>query len=547
MVWWCSGVGKAVVELVVLVAVMELVSATTVVVMVLCEGGTDGSSCNVGRRGYDRGGRPRCGGGSGDNGRGGGGGDSGDGGGIGAGGVGGCGVGGGGNGRVAVLVVELTATTVVVELVVVWRQGRSVVVVVEVVRGNGSRDSHVSCSGGGGGSGGGSGSGGVSGGGRVGGGGGGVGSRVGACSGSGGVSGGGGGVGSRVGACSGGGGIDSSLARRELQALCKKNKIPANLTTSPWPMLSKLLRLSKGSKISQKPCESEIAVICCVAGEDMIETRLSTRRTVPGDVENAKLDVPETLAMPRGRKRAPVASAVRKIEAQLKEEDEDKNNVVASARRKMETPLREEISVQKAYSTRRSTRLLVKKMTESDLNNKEGIEPECIQQMINAKNDDLEAVSDEMSKDLERNVKADSDDLDKSLEVKGTNQQIIAGDLLLKTDDLEAIADEKSNVLSENMIKIHRMDYEKYGKSHILSGENLEKSLGLKDEIPEEEACNSANQLINGEGHVKTNGNIYRVRERNEKSISKLGKVALHGVAPEGVDGGVAQLLSENK
>ena len=39
--------------------------------------------------------------------------------------------------------------------------------------------------------------------------------------------------------------------------------------------------------------------------------------------------------------------------------------------------------------------------------------------MINAKNDDLEAVSDEMSKDPERNVKVDSDDLDKSLEVNG--------------------------------------------------------------------------------------------------------------------------------
>ena len=31
------------------------------------------------------------------------------------------------------------------------------------------------------------------------------------------------------------------------------------------------------------------------------------------------------------------------------------------------------------------------------------------------------------------------------------------------------------------------MDCQKYGESDILSGENLEKSLGLKDEIPEEE------------------------------------------------------------
>ncbi|GFS29342.1 hypothetical protein Acr_00g0006360 [Actinidia rufa] len=227
------------------------------------------------------------------------------------------------------------------------------------------------------------------------------------------------------------------------------------------------LEIIEGIQDFSKPCESEIAIICCVAGEDMIESP-----TIAGDVENAKLDVPETLAMPSGRKRASAASGRRKIEAQLKEEDEDKNNAVASARRKMETPLREEISVLKAYSTRRWTRLLAKKMMELDLNN-EGIEPvhfeaseECLKSwqeirkrnqmnlrlmMINAKNDDLEAVYDKMSKDLERNVKADSDDLDKSLGVKGTNPQIIAGDLLLKTDDLEAIADEKSNVLSANV------------------------------------------------------------------------------------------------
>ncbi|GFZ15977.1 hypothetical protein Acr_25g0003860 [Actinidia rufa] len=376
-----------------------------------------------------------------------------------------------------------------------------------------------------------------------------------------------------------------SLARRELQALCKKNKIPANLTN---------IAMIEGIEDFLKPCESETAESSFASPEKMLRLCRAAER--------------ERL----------LASARRKIEAQLKEEDEDKNNAVASARRKMETPMREEISVQKAYSTRRSTRLLEKKMMELDLNKKEGIEPVhfeayeempkdlarnqkvesdefdkalevkgMYQQMINAKNDDLEAVSDEMSKDLERNVKEDSDDLDKSLEVKGmscmcllllpkrvlfpsfwrfpdkdhlagTNQQIIADDLLLKTDDLEAIAEEKSDVLSENVsnleddvqermevnsevdkvkpqqiseefcesdtvlvsdgqtdrLTIHKdedddgvygenkddensqtksgMDCEKYGELHILYGENLEKSLGLKDEIPEEEGCDES-------------------------------------------------------
>ncbi|XP_057479200.1 uncharacterized protein LOC130766554 [Actinidia eriantha] len=408
-----------------------------------------------------------------------------------------------------------------------------------------------------------------------------------------------------------------SLARRELQALCKKNKIPANLTNIAMADALKALEIVEGIEDFSKPCESETAESSVELPEKtviaspfiprtgyrtstwrkpvkeepesskiMTRTRLSSRRTISGEVQNAKPDGPETPAMPSGRKRAPVASARRKIEAQLNEEDEDKNNAVASAHRKMETPMREEISVQKAYSTRRSTRLLEKKMMELDLNNKEGIEPVhfeaseempkdlernqkeksdefdkvlevkgMYQQMINAKNDDLEPVSDEISKDLERNVKEDSDDLDKSLEVKGTNQQIIADDLLLKTDDLEAITHE-TDMLSENVsnleddvqecmednnevdkvkpqknsevfceadtvlvsdgqadgLIIHKdkdvndevygenkddeksqinsgMDCEKYGESDILSGENLEKSLGLKDEIPEEKGC----------------------------------------------------------
>ncbi|PSS04539.1 Interaptin like [Actinidia chinensis var. chinensis] len=385
-----------------------------------------------------------------------------------------------------------------------------------------------------------------------------------------------------------------SLARRELQALCKKNKIPANLTNIAMVDALKALEIIEGIEDFLKPCESETAESSVKSPEKPViespyvprtgcrtstrrkpvkeepesskiltRTRLSTRRTIAGDVENAKFDEPETSSMPSGRKRAPASSARRKIEAQLKEEDEDKNNAVASARRKMETPMREEISVQKAYSTRRSTRLLEKKMMELDLNKKEGIEPVhfeayeempkdlarnqkvesdefdkalevqgMYQQMINAKNDDLEAVSDEMSKVLERNVKEDSDDLDKSLEVKDEKSDVLSENVSNLEDDVQERMEVNNEVdkvkpqqISEvfcesdtvlvsdgqtDRLKIRKdedvddgvygenkdgensqtksgMDCEKYGESHILSGENLEKSLGLKDEIPEEE------------------------------------------------------------
>ncbi|KAL7230227.1 hypothetical protein ACSBR2_008689 [Camellia fascicularis] len=271
-----------------------------------------------------------------------------------------------------------------------------------------------------------------------------------------------------------------SLTRRELQALCKKNKIPANITNIAMADALKALEIVEGMEELLKPCESETAQSSIESPEKMVKTsqgvprigcRTSTRRkaiqkepessqiltrtsrgtrrTITGDVENAMFDVPTTPAMPSSRKIAPVASTRRKMETQLNEEAENEKNVPetpketitrrratgASARQKTETKKyqKEETSVLKVYSTRRTMRLSEKKMMELELNDNDK----------------------EMSKDVERIVKEDSDDFGKALEeVQEMHQQTISDDVLVKTDDLEALSDKKSDLLPENVSEL---------------------------------------------------------------------------------------------
>ncbi|CAL5323497.1 hypothetical protein CsSME_00002175 [Camellia sinensis var. sinensis] len=272
-----------------------------------------------------------------------------------------------------------------------------------------------------------------------------------------------------------------SLTRRELQALCKKNKIPANITNIAMADALKALEIVEGMEELLKPCESETAQSSVVSPEKTVKTspgvpprtgcRTSTRRkviqkepessqiltrtsrgtrrTITGDVENAMFDVPTTPAMPSSRKIAPVASTCRKMETQLNEEAENEKNVPempketitrrratgASARQKMETKKyqKEETSGLKVYSTRRTMRLSEKKMMELELDDNDK----------------------EMSKDVERIVKEDSDDFGKALEeVQEMHRQTISDDVLVKTDDLEALSDKKSDLLPENVSEL---------------------------------------------------------------------------------------------
>ncbi|KAA8533490.1 hypothetical protein F0562_031076 [Nyssa sinensis] len=258
-----------------------------------------------------------------------------------------------------------------------------------------------------------------------------------------------------------------SLTRRELQTLCKKNKIPANMTNIAMADALKALEIVEGMEEISKPSESETARSSVESPEEMVitsptvprtgcrtstqrklikeepessqtltRTRRGTRRTLAAEVEETKNGVPETPAASSGRKRAPAASARRKMESQLNECEEDQKNedqmvrkmkdvpetpaapsgrrraTAASSRRKMETDLRgekedvnsrglkEESSVRRMYSTRRSVRLSEKKMTES--NPKEKEKTKAIK---------IDSIFKEMPKDLEGKSTDDLEDL----------------------------------------------------------------------------------------------------------------------------------------
>ncbi|CAN6564592.1 unnamed protein product [Malus baccata var. baccata] len=160
----------------------------------------------------------------------------------------------------------------------------------------------------------------------------------------------------------------STLSRRELQALCKRNKLPANLTNVAMADSLKNLKLVEGieellNQSPQKTMNGSLSIPRTAARtsarrrpitEEPESSQPLTRNHRGGirravaeevvDLEMAEV-VPKTPAAPSTRSRAPAASARQKTETQ-----------------------KETASVQKSvYNTRRSVRLLEKTMANLSL------------------------------------------------------------------------------------------------------------------------------------------------------------------------------------
>ncbi|KAG8381652.1 hypothetical protein BUALT_Bualt06G0143800 [Buddleja alternifolia] len=195
-----------------------------------------------------------------------------------------------------------------------------------------------------------------------------------------------------------------SLSRRELQALCKRNKIPANITNLAMADALKALDLVEGmeefleqsqSETAQSsiesPVRSEAASLYVpptggrstrqrnVAKEEpetanpMTRTRRTTRKTVAKDADELQASAVQTPAVvgQTNRNKSLMASACLKMDSQLKEcvEEEKKDALmtpahfgVTSRRRR---GVKEETAVTRVYSTRRSTRLAEKTEVEN--------------------------------------------------------------------------------------------------------------------------------------------------------------------------------------
>ncbi|KAL0382512.1 UNVERIFIED_CONTAM: hypothetical protein Scaly_0538500 [Sesamum calycinum] len=203
-----------------------------------------------------------------------------------------------------------------------------------------------------------------------------------------------------------------SLTRRALQALCKKNKIPANMTNSAMADALKALQLVEGIEELMQLSQSETAqsstespVRCEVTSpyvpptggrstrrrnvakeepetvKPMTRTRRTPCKTLVKDADESQAHITETPALvaQTNRKKSQMASACRKMDSQLMEcVEEEKKDVlitpapmgVTSRRRRV----KEESAVQKVYSTRRSVRLAEKNVEKLNVAENEGSE-----------------------------------------------------------------------------------------------------------------------------------------------------------------------------
>ncbi|XP_022747085.1 uncharacterized protein LOC111296876 [Durio zibethinus] len=201
-----------------------------------------------------------------------------------------------------------------------------------------------------------------------------------------------------------------SLTRKELQALCKRNKIPANITNVAMADALKALEIVEGldefmnqSQSPEKTMNKSSQDIPSTAArtstrrktteeepqstQPTTRTRRLTRRTMELDEENKNVNVPETPVMATTTRRR-----AQKTETEVEEQKKSdlletpalqsgrRRPGVGSTRRKVEA--QKEGSLQQGYGTRRSVRLLEKCMTGLSLKESERMEPVKIDEML---------------------------------------------------------------------------------------------------------------------------------------------------------------------
>ncbi|KAJ7949835.1 Zinc finger, CCHC-type [Quillaja saponaria] len=293
------------------------------------------------------------------------------------------------------------------------------------------------------------------------------------------------------------------LSRKELQVLCKNNKIPANITNVAMAEALKALQHVEGLDDLLNLKESNPQQFPGTP-DTRTASRTSTRRkpikedsessmlyTHPGcaetsegiDQENKDLYVPATPAMLNTRRRAPADSSRRKKEGQMGEDEKNEgqkkkntdllatpaapnsiriNGLIAS--NKLETP-KEGTLVQRTYRTRRSVRLLEKNMSKMSL-----LDTGRTEEPVK-----VVEVSEEMSYGSERSdapvdvkkgagVQAESDkmdglELEVTSQIKNTTYQCdshSSNSKLALDSDLNNAADEVSEFTDESELHLNK-------------------------------------------------------------------------------------------
>lgn len=280
-----------------------------------------------------------------------------------------------------------------------------------------------------------------------------------------------------------------SLARRELQALCKKNKIPANITNVAMADALKALDTVEGLEDVLMTVKTSTDLLTKTEIKQSLSRttcRTSTRRKPVLEEPHTTQILTRTCG---GARRAPAAAPVdmvcQKMESQLKEAADDEKKAVetpavmtAVSRRKTGMT-----SVKEGYSTRRNTRLLEKKLMGLNLDDV---------------SDDNQIVDGDAQVVEEMKVNEESV-VDKEMEFEGISKQNKPNDIEEKNGE----SDEKKADLLEDSLMVDNNE-------PSLKVELNEKTEVLDEPVPDK----------NAEVFVENNGYLESVLGKMECTIN---------------------------
>ncbi|CAI9275433.1 unnamed protein product [Lactuca saligna] len=236
-----------------------------------------------------------------------------------------------------------------------------------------------------------------------------------------------------------------TLNRRELQALCKLNKIPANVTNIAMVDALKSLETVEGIEEFLNPSRSETIGSSNESPERIQATSVRVPRTTCRTSTRQKANNSETESLHATASRATSRGVRRQLDGEVNEFL--KTPMVSSIRKKGTTTsthqeaLKKETTttttttnttVQRAYSTRRSTRLTAKKSEGLEVIDRERSEPIKLDSFLDEVKD-LGNQSDENSKNEKEVVHVDTTTLE-----SGEKKVDCCGEV----DDLKVKSDE---------------------------------------------------------------------------------------------------------
>ncbi|XP_022928801.1 uncharacterized protein LOC111435613 isoform X2 [Cucurbita moschata] len=259
-----------------------------------------------------------------------------------------------------------------------------------------------------------------------------------------------------------------SLSRRELQTLCKRNKIPANITNvamadalSALPLVEGIDEFlsSEGSGVPESPMKGEVvsseiprtelrtSTRRKTVKDDPITTRTRRAAAARGTEESENRDLNVTLTTPslRSSRRitAGASSACKKVDFQMTVDEEEDNDLdhekpvientpavpksqkrVAGASTSKRTQTRNNGAMEpRVYSTRRSVRLLEQTMESLSLAEDKKMEPNTVHMSFDEMPNSSGPVKEETKLEVEsKNTDKSESKLDEDLGLK-TNEQ----------------------------------------------------------------------------------------------------------------------------